>query len=164
MIIPYNDLDASSKVWIYQAEEALSDSYVEAIRSELNLFLEEWTAHNQRLYTFGDILYNRFLVIIVDERYAGASGCSIDASVRFVQHLEKKYNISLLERMQIAYLTEENNVQNIATLPLHDLKTAAKAGQISDQSIVFDNLVKTKGDFDCKWKVRLEDSWHRRFI
>jgi len=44
-----------------------------------------WTAHNNQLKAKGEIRYNRFLILIVDESQAGASGCSIDKSVPFYE-------------------------------------------------------------------------------
>ncbi len=34
------------------------------------------------------------------------SGCSIDTSVDFIRSLEKKYKVDLLEKMNIAYKTD----------------------------------------------------------
>jgi len=169
MILDLIALDNSSKVWIYQANQLLTEAQVDGIKEDLYHFLDQWTSHNSRLYTYGNVFHSRFIAIFVDERYAGASGCSIDKSVHFIQSLEKKYNISLLERTEVAYMEklqdddgEDNSL--IHTLPLQQLKEAYRSGEVQNQTWVFDNLVKTKEEFLKRWVLPLEQSWHKRFV
>ena len=162
MLIPFHDLDPSSKVWIFQAETELTESQTTAIKELLFEFLEEWTAHNAQLYTSGDILHHRFIVIMVDERYQGASGCSLDKMTHFIQYMEHKYGITLLERMTVAY--ESATSGEIATAPLNQLGEMAKVGIIQADTIVYNNLVKTKAEFEQAWKTEIKNSWHKRFI
>jgi hypothetical protein len=68
----------SSRVWIYQADRQLSDTETLEIQKSLNNFVNTWTAHNNQLSAAAEVRYNRFLILIVDEEQAGASGCSID--------------------------------------------------------------------------------------
>jgi len=35
---------------------------------------------------------------------------------------------------------------------------------INDETLVFDNLVKTKADFEKGWTKKLSDSWHKRMV
>ena len=110
-----------------------------------------------------------FIAIFVDERFAGASGCSIDKSVHFIGMLEKKYDISLMERTYVAYMqkaedSEGEDISKIFTLPLSELKASYDDGNVNDETFVFDNLVKTKGEFLKRWVVPLGESWHKRFV
>lgn len=162
MLIPFQDLDPASKVWIFQAESKFNDLQATSIKEELFNFLQEWTAHNVQLYTSGDIIQDRFIVIMVDERYQGASGCSLDKMTHFIQHLEHKYGITLLDRMNVAY--ESSSSGEIATVPLNLMGEMAKAGVIQPETIVYNNLVKTKAEFEQGWKTKIKDSWHNRFI
>ncbi len=162
MLIPFHDLDPSSKVWIFQAETELTESQTTAIKELLFEFLEEWTAHNAQLYTSGDILHHRFIVIMVDERYQGASGCSLDKMTHFIQYMEHKFGITLLERTTVAY--ESSTAGEIATAPLNQLVDMSKAGIIIPETLVYNNLVKTKAEFEQAWKTEIKNSWHKRFI
>ena len=166
MLVEYKQLDPASRVWIYQSTHLLTDEQVEAIRLDLADFLEHWTAHNRQLYTWGDVLYHRFVVIMADERYAGASGCSIDKSVHFLEQLERKFHISLMERNQVAYLfhNEKTDRDSIKTCRLDELKTLMGQGILGPDALVFDNLVKSKEQFDTEWQKPVTVSWHRKFI
>ncbi len=162
MIVPFTELDPSSRVWIFQADVELNDTLATEMKQELYGFLQEWTAHNSTLYTSGDIFYNRFIVIMVDERYQNASGCSLDTLNRFLSHLEKKYSVGLLDRMAVAY--QRPGSDKIETVHLHQLSQFAKEGNIDENTFVFNNLVKSKAEFESNWKTPIADSWHQRFM
>src|SRR2546423_14019021 len=92
-----------SRVWIYQSDKQLYDAQVNELQQQLDNFTSEWTAHNHQLKAKAEIRYNRFLILIVDESQAGASGCSIDKSVNFIKRLEQEFGINLLDRFNLAY-------------------------------------------------------------
>lgn len=87
MYIPFNQLPTHARIWIYQSDRALTDSEVDALKPVLTQFVTEWTSHGQTLQASAEIFHNRFLVIANDEDVNSPSGCSIDASVRFVKQL-----------------------------------------------------------------------------
>src|SRR5471030_2904253 len=93
----------NSRVWIYQSDRKLDDAVVQQIQLHLSNFATQWTAHNHQLKAKAEIRYNRFLVLIVDESQAGASGCSIDKSVNFMKQVGEQFNINLLDRFNLAY-------------------------------------------------------------
>lgn len=160
MILDLIALDNSSKVWIYQADREFAYDELDAIRPELQQFLVDWTSHNNQLMTYGNIFHRRFLAIFVDETLSGASGCSIDASVRYVKSLEQQYNVSLMGRDQVAIMVDEE----ISTFPLSNLPVEVESKRINNETFVFDNLVKTKGAFLTEWIKPLKESWHKRFL
>lgn len=169
MILDLIALDNSSRVWVYQSHARLSDDQVDGIRADLWQFLTQWTSHNNRLYTYGNVFHERFLVFFVDERYAGASGCSIDKSVHFVEELQAKYAVNFFGRTEVAYMEkaeddEGEDISAIHVCHLDDLKALHSSGEINDNTFVFDNLVQTKGDFLKRWVVPLSESWHRRYL
>lgn len=161
MLIPFQTLDDNSRVWIFQAENELSPIQATEIKSELFEFLQEWTAHNAHLHTSGEVLHHRFVVVMVDESQVGASGCSIDKLTHFIQNVEQKYNVTLLDRMSVAYITSDDK---IAATHLNQLGSLLKEGKIDEETLVFNNLVGTKSDFETKWKIKIKDSWHKRFL
>jgi hypothetical protein len=97
-------LENTSKVWIYQADRDITYDELDEMRPEIFQFLEEWTSHNQHLMTYGNVFHRRFLAFFVDETFSGASGCSIDKSVNFVEYLGAKYKINFFDRNTFAYM------------------------------------------------------------
>lgn len=153
-------LSDTSRIWIYQAKEEIEPTILPKIKTELDRFVQQWVSHSNALRADATIHHNRFLILMVDESQAGASGCSIDKSVHFIKDLERQYDLNLFDRMTFTY---EKDGQIYAA----DRDTFAdlyKNGEINDDTIVFDNLIKTKGQMQTEWRKKLGDSWHTRMV
>lgn len=145
-----------SRVWIYQSDRKLTDQEVQQIQPELDKFATNWTAHNNQLKAKGEVRYNRFFILIVDESQAGASGCSIDKSVHFMQQVQQHLGINLFDRFNLAYRDGEE----VLSLPRHGFEAKLKDGSINKQTIVYNNLVQNLTELETKWEVPFKDSWH----
>ncbi|MFV1450175.1 ABC transporter ATPase [Maribacter sp. HS] len=160
MLVDFKTLPETSRVWIYQCNRSFSDVEITEISSDLDAFLTSWTAHGNDLNAGYEIKYKRFIIIALDQSTQGATGCSIDASVRFIQELERKYNVMLLDKMNVSYKQGEF----VAYKSLLDFKVMAKQKAISKNTIVFNNLVANKGEYLEHWEVPASESWHARFL
>ncbi len=160
MLVPFESLPETSRVWIYQADRSFSMDELADIEQAIDTFLTDWTAHGQNLQAGYEIRYNRFIVLALDQEMASASGCSIDASVRFIQGLEKKYGVELLDKMNVSY----KNGDYVAYKALVEFKKMAKEKAVSANTIVFNNLVTNKGEYLEHWEVPASESWHARFM
>ncbi|MFI5160371.1 MAG: ABC transporter ATPase [Sphingobacteriales bacterium] len=145
-----------SRVWIYQSDKQLTDEQATRLLDLLNKFATEWTAHNHQLKAKAEVRYNRFIVLIVDESEAGASGCSIDKSVNFLKRVEQEFRINLFDRFNFAYREEDK----VLSAPRHQFEELLKEGKVNSNTIVFNNLVPTLADLETKWEVPFKDSWH----
>lgn len=160
MLVNFETLPETSRVWIYQANRSLSEVELSQIKEKLNVFIENWTAHGSDLTSGYKIEYKRFIIIGLNQNLNNATGCSIDASVHFIQQLEKDYNIDLMDKMNVSYKQGEF----IAYKTLVDFKKMAKDRAVSKNTIVFNNLVATKAELEEHWEVPAKDSWHSRFL
>ena len=160
MLVEFNTLPEESKVWIYQANRSFTDQEIEEIQAKLGEFLENWTAHGSDLESGYLIKYKRFIVIGLNQNLNKASGCSVDASVRFIQELEKEYGVDLLDKMNVSYKKGDF----IAYKTLTDFKKMAKEKAVSKNTIVFNNLVTNIAEFNENWEVPASESWHNRFL
>jgi hypothetical protein len=160
MLVPFESLADSSRVWIYQANRSFTAEEIQEISNKLDLFIERWTAHGAELKASYEIKYNRFITIALDQQLNAASGCSIDASVKFIQQLEKEYNVDLLDKMNVSYKQGEF----IAYKSLTDFRKMAKQKAVSPNTIVFNNLVNNKAEYLSDWEVPASESWHNRFL
>ena len=160
MYIPFEELPEDAKIWIYQSNRKLTDDEVESIASKCQNFIENWTAHGTSLEASFNIKYNRFIIFAVNQEVQQATGCSIDASVHFIQQLEQQFAVELLDKMNVTYRSGEH----IAHKSLLDFKKMAKEKAVSEHTIVFNNLVNTKGEWEEFWEVPASESWHSRFF
>ena len=160
MYIPFENLPLESRIWIYQSNRKLSDDEIAEIEPALQSFLQNWSAHGAALESSYQIKYNRFIIIAVNQEVQATTGCSIDSSVEFIQSLEKKYNIDLLDKMNVTF----KNGEHIAHKTLIDFKKMAKDKAVTENTIVFNNLVNTIEEFNENWEIPAGESWHGRFF
>lgn len=160
MYIPFENLPEDSRIWIYQSNRKFTDDEIGEVDLAVNQFVQQWAAHGTSLAASYKIMYNRFIILAVDQEMHSASGCSIDDSVRFIQSLEEKYGVDLLDKMNVTF----RNGEFIAHKSLADFKKMAKEKAVSSQTIVFNNLVNTVGEWNDFWEVPAAESWHSRFF
>lgn len=160
MLVDFKKLPDDSRIWIYQANRKLTDEEVTEMENEISEFVTQWTAHGATLEGGFEVRYNRFIVIGLNQSSVAASGCSIDASVHFIQSLEKKYDVDLLDKMNVTYY----NGDYIAHKTLTDFREMAKNKSVSKNTVVFNNLVNTKAEYLENWEVPAHQSWHGRFL
>ncbi len=160
MYVPFENLPEESKIWIYQSNRKFSDHELSAIETDLKAFIETWSAHGTSLEASYLLKYNRFIILAVNQENQIATGCAIDKSVEFIQCLEKKYEVDLLDKMNVTFKLGEH----VAHKPLIEFKKMAKEKAVSENTIVFNNLVNTIEEFNENWEVPAADSWHSRFF
>jgi hypothetical protein len=152
------NISENSRVWIYQSNRAFTSSEEEAITKALNDFTGQWQAHGQQLAAAAEIKYSRFIILMVDESQAGASGCSIDKSVALMKEIEKHFNVELFNRFNIAYKEGDK----ILSVDRDAFEKLISEGKVTEDTIVFNNLVQTVAELNSKWEVSFKDSWHAR--
>ena len=145
MFVDFKELPEDARIWIYQCNRSFSEKELEEVTTGLTTFLTQWTAHGSDLKAGFELKYKRFIIIGLDQSAASASGCSIDASVHYIQALEKQYGVDLLDKMNVSYKQGEY----VAYKDLKDFKKMAKERAVSKNTIVFNNLVATKQDYIC---------------
>jgi hypothetical protein len=156
----FSVLPAHSRVWIYQSERFLAPHEINAINEEGNRFVANWAAHGTPLRAAIAVMENLFLVVMVDEEHAQASGCSIDKSISFVKESENYLGVSLTNRMNVALLIDGKPM----ITELTKLTSLKESGLIDENTLVYDNLVATKADLEKNWIVKLYAGWHSRFL
>ncbi len=155
MYVAFDHLPPHARVWIYQASRPLSEEELVPLLPRLAAFAEEWTSHGRQLAASAQFLHRQFLVLGLDEAVAGASGCSIDASVRFVQSLEQHLGIELLEKSRMAFLADGQ----VRLLARRELRAAIAAGEITADTLYFNNTLITKGELTTNWPSPAGQTW-----
>ena len=160
MFVPFEKLPQSARVWVYQSNRPFTEEEISDLEKELENFIKQWTVHGADLKASFDIKYKRFIILGVDENFATTSGCSIDSSVHFIQHLQEKFEVDLLDKMNVTFRQGEY----IAYKDLKEFRNLVKNRGVSPKTIVFNNLVNTKMELEDHWEVPLTESWHSRFL
>lgn len=160
MYVPFESLPPESRIWIYQSNRKFTDAEMNEIDTATQAFVTDWAAHGTGLEASYLLKYNRFVILAVNPENQTATGCSIDASVRFIQDLEQKYQVDLLDKMNVTFKLGEH----VAHKTLIEFKKMAKDKAVSENTIVFNNLVNTIEEWNESWEVPAADSWHSRFF
>jgi hypothetical protein len=160
MRVDFDRLPEYARIWIYQSDRPFTRKEEDQIRQMANHFVVEWTAHGKELNASAEILYKHFLILSVNEKINGASGCSIDASIRFIRFLENKLNIELTDRSKIAYL--KNGL--IGFTNLKNIKKDIDNQIITKDTLIFNNLVQTKGALNDQWLIPAGESWMQKYF
>ncbi|WP_299056087.1 ABC transporter ATPase [uncultured Polaribacter sp.] len=160
MFTAYKNLPDNSRVWVYQADRILTENEINVISEKAADFINQWTRHGDDLKGSFVIKYNQFLVLAVDESFNNVSGCSIDSSVRFIKEIENELEVDLMNKLNVTF--KDNNSINV--VKLSDFQKFAKEKKITAETIVFNNMVNTKAEFENQWELPAQESWHKRFL
>lgn len=160
MFVPFESLPPSSRIWIFQSNRPFTEKELDIISSRLRQFTQQWNAHGMSLNTSYRVDFNQFIVLAADESQQTASGCSIDSSVRILKELEETLGLNLFDRSRVVFKMPEGNL----TLPLPEVKGNFLNGILNEDSLTFNNLVKTKGELEAEWLVPARETWLRRYI
>ena len=160
MLVSFDKLPLNSRVWVYSSNRKFIQKEIFSIRKDLENFLSNWTSHNQNLETGFELRYDRFIIIAVNQEINNASGCSIDNCVRFIKKLENKYEVDLLDKMNVIYKQDKHLYHK----KLNEFISMYKNNLVSLNTVVFNNLVNTVREYKLKWEVPVKESWHNRFM
>ena len=152
------EISKKSRVWVYQSNKPFSLDQELSITAKLQGFINQWEAHGNKLSAKAEIRYNRFIILMVDEEHAGATGCSIDKSVNLMKEIEQDCNIDLFDRFNIAWRTS-NGIQSCGR---EEFEKCIQHGEITEDTIVFNNLIQTVEELETNWEIPYKKSWHQR--
>lgn len=160
MLKPFDQLPSTSRLWIYQANRKFSLPERQLIRTQLDALCEEWSAHGVPLHTSYEVMFDQFIILAVDESSAGASGCSIDGSVRTLKAIQQEVGLDFFNRQEIAFLINES----IHTYAMSAMSTLFVNGVLNGETMTFNNALTTKNEWENGWKIPVKDSWLARYL
>lgn len=152
------EISKNARVWIYQANRELKESEIAKIKDIITVFVKNWSAHEVALKANFEIRYQRFIVLMVDENQATASGCSIDKSVHLMKEIGEMFQVDFFDRMDIAYKQGDA----VRSCSRKEFEQLISDGKITQESIVFNNLVTTVSQLESQWEVPFKESWHAK--
>ena len=78
------------------------------IQSKIDEFVNvHWKSHGAKLNATGILLHNKIIALSVDDSSLGASGCSIDSSVKFIKELGAELKVDFFNRMYVLIFNGE---------------------------------------------------------
>jgi hypothetical protein len=155
MTFPFSQMPPNAKVWIYASDKIISREQLIIINEMAIPFIQNWTAHQNQLKAEFAVLYNCFLIFMVDEGFNEISGCGIDKSVNLVKDIEKQTNLNLFNRLKIQLI----NNNEVTIFNKTEIISKIENGETNTSTKTFNNQITTKTDFDNNWIIPLEQAW-----
>jgi len=75
--------------------------------------------------------------------------------VNFIQSLESEFKITLLDKVNICF--KQGEYVQLKEIP--EFKKLIKNRGVSKKTIVFDNLINNKEEYEKSWEIPAENSW-----
>ena len=160
MLVSFNEICDSSRIWIFQSDLKIENNKIELIKNELEKFLVQWSSHGKELKSSFEIKYNLFIIIAVDGSVNNASGCSIDTLTNFIFDIQSKTDLNFFNRLAIAYKLNDKTCIN----SMSKIKEMIKTNEFFSDTIVYNNLVKTKKEYIDAWETLAINSWHKNLF
>ena len=160
MLVEYSVISEDAKVWIYPSSRKFYANEIDEIQEKITTFLNYWKSESDAFQSSYQLLYNRFIILFADDSESKLTLKDIDDSVAFILQLQQEYKVELLDKMNVCFKQGEF----VQYKELKDFKTLLKNRAITGKTIVFDNLVSNKIDFEEVWEIPIEESWYNRFL
>lgn len=156
----FQTFPGESKLWVYQCSRELEADEINFLEDELKTFLENWDSHGSIPTSDYAILYNRFIVIVVDDTKDRLCGGAADRSIQFIKRMETELDTDLMDRMNLAY-KEGDTVKSVN---INDFRAMLADGKLNEDTIVFNNVINKLSEFSEGWEVPMKESWHKQML
>lgn len=159
MFIESSALSDEARVWVYPASRKFYAQEVDEIINKLHSFVSSWKKSSMDFQASFELKYNRFIIFFAENNIQLTNN-DIDEQISFILTLQNEYKLDLLDKMNVCFKQGEF----VQYKEIKAFKKLLKEKAVSPKTIVFDNLVQSKYDFENYWEVPITDSWYNRFL
>ena len=155
MLVDCKNLTNEAKVMIYPGGRKFFPNEMPVLREQLDSFCSNLNG----IDLCCKIEYDRFLVFMISE-VTPLDLENQNLLVEFVLSLEKSFEISLLDKVNVCF--KQGPYVQLKEIPAFKLLIKNKG--ISKKTVVFDNMINTKLEYDDSWEVPAGESWLSHFF
>ena len=159
-IVPFESLPDDARCWVFGARAALDEVDSARLLTAVDAYLKSWKAHGAPLTSAREFRDEHFLVVGVDERASGASGCSIDGLFTLLQEIEKGIGTSMVGGGLVHFRRGEF----VLACTRGQFELMSVEGEVDARTPVFDATVTTVGAYRAGFERRAGDSWHAALL
>jgi len=160
MIVAINEIPDWCKIWVFPSSRKFYEQEIPDLKESIETFLNNWTNEGQSLNCAYELRYDRFIIISVDDSEISLSLEAHDALSTFIQVLEKKLAVILLDKINVCYKQGEF----VQYKDIIEFKKMMKNKGVSPKTTVFDNMITTKEELKNDWEINIMDSWLGRLL
>ena len=157
----FQALPDDARVWVFAAAAPIDDVDETRLLAAVDAYLLQWKAHGHPLTCAREWRDERFLVIGVDQRTEGASGCSIDGLFRTLKAMEPGLGTTLVGGGMVFFRGPGGLV---CALSRDDFAALSRRGEAGSATPVFDTTVTNAGDYRALFERPAGESWHASLL
>lgn len=155
MLVDYKSLSDTSKIFIYPSNRKFYSNEIPIIEEKINLFIQKFESIK---FSF-KMRYHRFLIFFVSDD-TPISLDQNDELVSFIFSLEQEFKISLIDKVNVCFKQGDY----VQLKEISDFKKLIKNKGVSKKTIIFDNLIINKKEFENCWETPAGESWISHFF
>jgi hypothetical protein len=156
MFIDFKNISDNSRLWIYGSAKVLTSDIQFSISKKITSFLNSWAHHGKSLTCSFTILYDRFIVIALDEDINQTGGCSMDGLQKLILKIDDDFSLDLYNRLNV-FINTENKITCINSNML------IANNDITEDSLFFDLNISKKKELS-NWLIPIKKGWCKRFL
>jgi hypothetical protein len=160
-LIPFDSMPDDARLWVFGARAPLDEVDAPRLLMAVDRYLATWKAHGTPLTCARDFRDEYFLVVAVDERASGASGCSIDGLFHALQEVEEGIGTSMVGGGLAFFRDGAGFVHGVTRA---EFERMAARGDVDGETMVFDTTLTTAGDFRAGFERPARESWHASLL
>jgi hypothetical protein len=159
-IVPLDSLPDDARLWVFGARAPLDEVDAPRLLKAVDAYLAGWKAHGAALTSGREFRDEHFLVVAVDERASGASGCSIDGLFQVLQEIEKGIGTTMVGGGLVHF--RQGEFVLVCTRAQFELMSVE--GEVDGTTTVYDTTVTTLGAYRAGFERRAQDCWHAALL
>ena len=156
MFVDFKNISDNSRLWIYGSAKVLTSDIQISISKKIISFLNSWVHHGNSLTCSFTILYDRFIVIALDEDINQTGGCSMDGLQKLILKIDDDFSLDLYNRLNV-FINTENKITCINSNMLN------ANNDITEDSLFFDLNISKKKELS-NWLIPIKKGWCKRFL
>jgi len=150
MLVDFESLSEESRVYYFPSSRKFYAEEVPSLEEEIS----EQCKSLDDVEIGYQVLYDRFVIFFVSDQ-TPLSIEQNDRLVEFVLSLEKKYGVTLLDRVNVCFKQGEF----VQRKEIKEFKKLIKNKSVSSTTVVLDPMINTKSEFISSWEVPAAESW-----
>ncbi len=160
MFVAFDQLPEDSKVRIYIADRALSQSESETLIQKVEPFLARWKSEGKEFQSGYQFLENQILVFGCTSYGFAISGCAMDALLKTVKKWGEGFGVDFTTVPKF-YYRHDNLIKSVN---MADFKVAVNNGEVLADTIVLDNTIQSLADYKQRFELPASKCWHKRLL
>jgi hypothetical protein len=146
----------NAKLWFYWIPRPLTDEEMAYFQASKQSFLSQWNTHGRANVADAWLIENRCIVVIAGNEFEGVSGCSIDKSVAWIRSLSASWQVDLLDRNWVMFLSQSGQWE---MSKLSQFWALRKALVVDDHTQLIDSTITQFSEMEQLVKP-FAQSWH----